>query len=505
MRAAGKAVKAVGKAAGKAVKEALWRKKCSYKMLLIGETGAGKTSFLNLLCNCGMVQSLGCKFDEDGLSRFEQFNDIKMENAKSLSMESKTTGAKLYIAEIGELQVGIIDTPGFGDSRGIDQDKKNAKAIIDALKDEEYINCVCLVINGRQCRMSANLQYVLTEITSILPREVLSNIIVVFTNTADPLDLNFDITGLNDFFGTLIDRHFFVENPYCRFEKAKMKQGQLPLGQIAKSLKKSFEETADVLTEMCTTMKTFEVVYTHRFTELYGKKQNIELSVLNLLVSYDNQERVEKSIKKTKEEAEVALGAKTLNNKFRSTQIIMKMKTVKTAKHNTLCGAPDCYSNCHFECTLPKLFDKEEFKHCGALDGNDHCQICGHHYKYHYHNEVRFEEEAYEKEYVDEDMQRRFKEAETMEQRASILKKKLEDQLWESEEKKQKLSDQLLAKISEFQELGINRNYAKLLENQLAVIELRIQGTTGREDKHLRKTKQELEKKLEIVLETVKK
>ncbi len=112
------------KAAGKAVKEALWSKKCSYKMLLTGETGAGKTSFLNLLCNCGMVQALGCKFDEDGLSRFEQFNDIKMENAKSLSMESKTTGAKLYEAELGELKV---DTPGFGDSRGIDQDKKNAK------------------------------------------------------------------------------------------------------------------------------------------------------------------------------------------------------------------------------------------------------------------------------------------------------------------------------------------------------------------------------------------
>ncbi len=142
---------------------------------------------------------------------------------------------------------------------------------------------------------------------------------------------------------------------------------------------------------------------------------------------------------------------------------------------------------------------------CIGLDGNDHCQICGHHYEYHYHNEVRFEEEVYDKEYVDEGMQRRFKEAETMEQKASILKKDLEDQLQESEKKKKKLSEQLLAKISEFQELGINRNYAKLIENQLTVIELRLQGTTGNEDKHLRKTKQELEKKLKIVLEAVQK
>ncbi len=485
----------------------VWKSKnYTYKMLLIGETGSGRTSFLNLICNCGMIQALGCKFDGEGLSRFEQFNDIKMENANSLSMESKTTGAKLYEAELGELKVGIIDTPGFGDTRGIDQDKKNAKAIIDALKDEEYIDCVCLVINGRQSRMSANLRYVLTEITSILPREVLSNIIVVFTNTADPLDLNFDITGLNDFFGTLIDRHFFVENPYCRFEMANLKQGQLPQGQVARNLKKYFEETAKVLIEMSTAVNTFEIVQAHKFTILYERKQNIEL-LLDILatIQYNNLERMQKSIKEAQEKVEAALVTKTLCNEFRFKQKIKKMTTVRTANHNLVCGFPDCYSNCSINCHLPKLFDKERFKHCNAFGGKDYCRMCGHHYSYHYHNEVRFEEEVYEKEYIDEDMQHRFKEAETMEQKASILKKELEEEFGEMEKKKKILSEQLLAKISEFQELGINRNYTKLIECQLEVIEVRLQGTTGSEAKQLRKTKQELEKRLEIVLEAVKK
>ncbi len=230
-------------------------------------------------------------------------------------------------------------------------------------------------------------------------------------------------------------------------------------------------------------------------------KQNIELSVLNLLVSYDNQERVEKSIKQAQEEAVAALRTKTLNNDFCSTKRIKRMLTIKTTNYNTLCGALNCFSNCHINCALPKLFDKED---CCAMRGGNYCR-CGHLYSSHYHNEVRFKEEVYDKEYVDKDMQSRFKEAETMEQRASILKKELEDHLRESEDKKKVLSEQLLAKISEFQELGINRNYAKLIENQLAVIELRLQGTTGSEDKHLRKTKQELEKKLKIVLEAVKK
>ncbi len=73
-------------------------------------------------------------------------------------MESKTDDATLYNLEVGDMKVGVIDTPGFGDSRGFKQDETNAQRIISALKKEDYINCVCLIINGRQSRASASLQ-----------------------------------------------------------------------------------------------------------------------------------------------------------------------------------------------------------------------------------------------------------------------------------------------------------------------------------------------------------
>lgn len=225
--AAKSVVTAVRKVAAKVWKSTHY----SYKMLLIGETGSGKTSLLNLLCNCGLIQALGF---EEGLEKFRQFNDIKLENAGSCKMESKTSGAKLYNVDLGELKVGVIDTPGFGDSRGLEEDKKHSKKIVEALKAEEYINCVCLVINGHQSRMSATLRYVLTEITSILPREILNNVIVVFTNTTDPLELNFDTDVFPEYFGREIEHQYTIENPYCRFEKTKMKQGKLPVDKIAK-------------------------------------------------------------------------------------------------------------------------------------------------------------------------------------------------------------------------------------------------------------------------------
>ena len=97
-----------------------------FKILLIGEAGSGKTSFINLLYNCGTVQALGCSFGKEGLEHLRQFNDIQLENAQSTSMESKTNDATLYNVEVGELKVGIIDTPGFGDSRGLKQDERES-------------------------------------------------------------------------------------------------------------------------------------------------------------------------------------------------------------------------------------------------------------------------------------------------------------------------------------------------------------------------------------------
>ena len=42
-----------------------------FKMLLIGETGSGKTSFLNLLYNHGNVQALGYGFGKEGFNIFD--------------------------------------------------------------------------------------------------------------------------------------------------------------------------------------------------------------------------------------------------------------------------------------------------------------------------------------------------------------------------------------------------------------------------------------------------
>ena len=477
-----------------------------YRMLLIGETGSGKTSFLNLLCNSKLFEELGTEVDAAKFNRIKHYNDLKIENSTARAMASKTSEAKFYNTKLCNMRITVIDTPGFGDSRGLEQDKKNVKKIIDALKGEEYVNCICLVINGRQSRMSASLKYVMSEISTILPKEVFDNIIVVFTNSADPLDCNFDIRELDHYFEKRIQRVFYIENPYCRIEKAKQKGTQLSPEQIAQSLKKSFVDTAECLHSLQKTIKDFEDVHTLHFIKLYDTKQEIERDVIIILASYDEQTELEKQIKNVEEEVDAHLKSKSLYTDFKTTREVEVVKPVKTPekRHNTLCGAPECYSNCHIPCRLRKSYDQEDFKRCGAMGGTETCKVCGHSYRHHYHNEVLFQKFKERKEFVDEAMKKKFMEATDMKQRADYLRQGLQAQREELLRKKDSLLQELNGKITDFKELGIsNQNYAKVLEKQLDVVELRIEAAVGNERKQLNALKEELVKKLKVVTSAI--
>ena len=120
----------------------------------------------------------------------------KLENAAGRQMESKTSGAKLYETTLCDLNVGVIDSPGFGDSRGLEQDKLNAGEIVKVLSSEEYVNCICLIINCRTPVITATLKYVLKLLPSYPALSLTIIIIVVFTNCADTLDITFDVRAL---------------------------------------------------------------------------------------------------------------------------------------------------------------------------------------------------------------------------------------------------------------------------------------------------------------------
>ena len=476
-----------------------------YKMLLIGETGSGKTSFLNLLCNYGIVQELGI---DVGVQHFHSFNEIKLENAISNKMQSKTSDALKYAVSLGDTNLEIIDTPGFGDSRGRKEDEEHVKRIINALKKEDYVNCVCLIINGRSSRMSATLSYVLSEITSILPKTILNNIIVVFTNTTSLLQLSFDLYEVKDYFGRELEHSYCIENPYCLFEKANERKGLISRELLAKSLKDEFERTAKTLNELFATMKSFQLVQTKDFLKLYEKKEKIEETITLALAKYDSQSEIKSEIEETSKRIGDAISKSEYNKKYKELQSKTYREPTNTDYHNTICSAPHCFSNCHEHCSLPPIIETYKFKNCACIDG-DHCTKCGHHYSMHKHLYYRYVDVEHTWWETYPEKERRFREAKNAEERAKLMKKELQEKRDAIIKEKEKLFEVLIQAIEEFQALGINRSFMKVLQNQVSIIEHHLEGQVDTDPnssgaEKLEESKKELMKKIEIVKEAKK-
>ena len=100
---------------------------------------------------------------------------------------------------------------------------------------------------------------------------------------------------------------------------------------------------------------------------------------------------------------------------------------------------------------------------------------------------------------TNDEMRSKFEKAKNDQERAEMLYVELENQKQSCKNELLQLSNELLHKIKEFEELGVARNYVKLIETQLAVIETRLESTVGSEREDLRKTQEKLKKKLDLI------
>ena len=337
-----------------------------YKMVLIGETGAGKTSFVELLLN--YAKQFGMEnFDLEKVSSFVESGAVVMEKK---SWESDTTQSKKYEAKFGEFMLDIIDTPGFADTRGEDQKKENIANIINKVKKELYVNSVCLIISGTQVRLTSVMKEVVTEIVSILPPDVLRNIIIVFTKTRDKYSLKFDLKVLKEEFQLSVPKDFIfmIDNPYTRLQTVQERGDELDQ-EDKEMLSSDFATAHKTLEKFFTVTKRLKPALTLKFGEFHDAVQDIETSLAKLRVIYENKSKVDK------------LMTETDLNKVKKIEYEKTSVTTSDSQH-VVCTKSGCNSNCHKNCDCFFTFFLPRFCSEIATWGSE-CAICSHSYDYH--------------------------------------------------------------------------------------------------------------------------
>jgi hypothetical protein len=205
-------------------------------ILLIGETGVGKSTFINAFVNYLAFQSfreaensdpivlipisfsitIGNNFEEQKI----EFDEPDSNEDHNNSGQSVTQHCKSYIFTIGNnIKLRIIDTPGIGDTRGAEQDNKNIECILSYTNCLPHLNAICFLLKPNATRLHALFRSCFTQLFNFLGPNARKNVIFCFTNTRATFYAPGDTAKLlKKMLNELPDDHiplFAKENTFC--------------------------------------------------------------------------------------------------------------------------------------------------------------------------------------------------------------------------------------------------------------------------------------------------
>ncbi|CAF3261197.1 unnamed protein product [Rotaria sp. Silwood2] len=170
-------------------------------ILLLGQTGVGKSTFINAFANYMINDTLIDAVNDEMQvvipSSFSYtINDENDENVDrtivigqaneyeqfSDAGHSNTQQCRSFIFPIGDRNLRFIDTPGIGDTRSIDQDSKNFQEILTFIAQYEHLNGVFILLKPNEERLTIFFRFCVNELLRHLHVGAKDNIMFVFTN-----------------------------------------------------------------------------------------------------------------------------------------------------------------------------------------------------------------------------------------------------------------------------------------------------------------------------------
>ncbi|XP_032903586.1 uncharacterized protein LOC116990154 [Amblyraja radiata] len=340
-------------------------------IMVLGATGSGKSTLINGMINYILGVEWGDNF---------RYKLIAEDTGKSQA-ESQTSSITAYQLhhQVGfniDYSLTIIDTPGFGDTRGISRDQlitEQIREFFSSPQGVDQIDAVCFVAQASLARLTHAQKYVFDSILAIFGKDISENIqiLVTFADGQPPPILGAlklaevpcpkDTTGLPVHF-KFNNSAIFAQRPISggenddNFDAMFWKMG-------ANSMKKFF-----------TALNTMETKSLSLTREVLKERKQLEIAVVGL----QKQIRVGltklEELRKTQQALNQHQTELDANKNFDyEIEVTHPVKEDISGTGNYITNCQKCFFTCHFPCYIPNDNDK---RGCGAMDRQGNCRIC---------------------------------------------------------------------------------------------------------------------------------
>lgn len=345
-------------------------------IMLLGATGSGKSTLINGMMN----YIVGVEWED----RF-RFKVVNEDSSKSQahSQTSEVTVYQIYHQDGFKIpySLTVIDTPGFGDTRGIKQDQlitEQIRRLFTSADGVTEIDAICFVTQASLARLTATQKYVFDSVLSIFGKDVAENIImlVTFADGKQPPvleainmsgvpcpknDLGFPVhfkfnnsamfAGNNTQESTDSD-----EDGEQSFDQMFWKMGIKSMEKFFTSLGKMASQSLLMTKEVLKERKQLEAA-------IEGLQPQVKAGLAKL-----------EEIKTTKEKIKEHEAIITSNEKFEiEVDVIKPIQKQLTEKGVYITNCQKCSITCHYPCMIPQDNEKHG---CAAMDQRGMCTVC---------------------------------------------------------------------------------------------------------------------------------
>uniref|UniRef100_A0A9J7XPK9 Uncharacterized protein n=1 Tax=Cyprinus carpio carpio TaxID=630221 RepID=A0A9J7XPK9_CYPCA len=344
-------------------------------ILLVGETGTGKTKLINVMIN----YILGVQRED---KVWFEITDDQSDRTSVHNQTSIITVYEFYLQESPN-DLTIIDTPGYGDMRGINLDQAIAVSFLSLSKSAEGIHevdAVCLVIKATENRLSDRQIYIFDAVQSLFGNYITENIVLLFTHSTGAPPKN-ALTAVKEakIKCAVNDKkqpvYFLFDN--CQSDATEDENQK-------KIQKQSWDCSFSGMEQFFKFLNTIKPKSLQMTLDVLKNREQLEANISNLQSRVQMMELKQNELKQTQEAMEQNKKDVKENKNFEYEVEVPYKEKIDTdpAVAKTAMCCTVCKENCHY----PGCWWVSDLSWCRVMR-NNHCTVCTN--KCHYSKHIK--------------------------------------------------------------------------------------------------------------------